>query len=192
MQVCTIVFVLRVVLSTPYNLNTSAIFIFGPVELIKIFHLHEDVILNSCGCFARAVLRSGQISFCVPGQMLNCFSESEVFIGNLWIFLVTKTTLKCPVAFVAGGFSVALLACDCGELEMGNHRNYLLACPWCGCVLAEGHEGCFRFINFPNLPGLLRGTLGLPRDPLMSVVFVEISQTPRRFLRCPCGPSGFF
>ena len=111
----------------PHTRTTEAISV-SAMKLIEIVQLHTKIILN----------------FCVPRKMFNCLSESK--------YLAETKTLKCPVAFVVGGFAV-----NCRKLTKGNYRNTWFACPWHGPDFpAGGHEEWFRFIN------LLRA---LDRDP---------------------------
>ena len=81
----------------------------GAVDLIRIFHLHETVILNSCG-FARAVLRSGQIPLRVPRNNLKCLSG--LFAGNLWIFCKPTLNACGPMAPDRPSGGVALFDLD--------------------------------------------------------------------------------
>lgn len=97
------------------------------------------------------------------------------------LLLKIRIILKCLMAFAAGGFSVALVDCDC--------RDSLLVCPRrCRAFLAEGHEDWFLFVNVfepfeihfcgPRAPRGSRGTCGVHRKCANSPGVSQVSLRP--------------
>ena len=115
--------------------NKNALFFFGDLDFCK------KVIFDFC-CFARALLRPGQIQLYVPLKI---------------------SILKCPMAFVAGGFSAVVFACPRLGLDL----------------LAEGHEEWFPFIRIFQTFEVHFCVLGSPQgSPGSRWVFSKLRKLP--------------